>query len=73
MEDKIIFYTTNCIKCKILKRKLDDKHVPYTIIKGEAALKAMLEAGQSSAPMLRVNSENKDFGKAIEWVNTLCK
>lgn len=73
MKEQIVFYTTNCSRCKILKKKLDDKHVPYKKVQGEDAVKAITEAGQNSAPMLKVNGENKDFGEAIKWVNKLCR
>ena len=64
----IIFYSTHCPKCKVLKQKLDMKHVPYT---ENNSIEDMLAHGLQTAPALSVDGKLMDFAPAIRWVNTL--
>lgn len=63
----IKFYSTNCPKCKILKQKLDNKHIQYEEI-NDANL--MIDMGFTEAPMLEVDNV-MSFGEAIKWVNSV--
>lgn len=63
----IIFYSTHCPKCKVLKQKLDMKHVPYT---ENNSIEDMLALGIQTAPALSVDGELMDFAPAIRWVNS---
>ena len=60
-----IFTTETCPKCTILKKKLDDAGIEYTI--GDN--KEILDAGYTGVPILKVNEEFLNFRKAVEWVN----
>ena len=64
----IVLYTTNCPKCKILKKKLDEKNVEYDICED---VDLMVEKGFVSAPMLEVDSNIMDFKTAVDFVNEL--
>lgn len=68
MDNNIVLYTTGCPKCKILKEALDEKGVSY---KEETDVKLMISMGIVAAPVLGVNGELMDFGKAFYWVNNL--
>lgn len=64
----VILYTTHCPKCKILKKKLDEKNVTYEICEDVGA---MTEKGFLSAPMLEVDDKIMDFKMAVDFVNEL--
>ena len=66
MEDKIVFYTTGCSKCRILKEKLDAAEIKYTQVED---VDLMVAKGMMSAPMLEVNDVIMDFANAIRWVS----
>ena len=62
----IVLYSIDCPKCRVLKRKLDEKHIPYSVV---SDLEVMEILGIQQVPVLSVNGELFDFSKAIEWVN----
>ncbi len=62
---KIIFYTTDCPKCKVLKHKLDMYAIDYEI---NTNVDEMLALKISSAPALSVDGRILDFGEAIQWL-----
>lgn len=64
--DKIILYSNNCPRCKILKRKLDDNKINYEIIDN---VDTMIDKGLSTVPVLEINGRMLDFKEAVEWVN----
>jgi hypothetical protein len=64
--ENIIFYTTHCPKCNILKLKLNQKNISYMECDD---MDTMLQLGIKSAPALKVNNEILDFGAAVKWVN----
>lgn len=64
--DKIILYSNNCPRCKILKKKLDDNKINYEIIDN---VDTMIEKGLSTVPVLEINGRMLDFKEAVEWVN----
>ena len=64
-EDKIILYSTDCPKCKVLKKKLDVNGIKYEVV---SDTNVMQEKGFASAPILEVNGECMDFAKANNWV-----
>ena len=61
-----IFTTTTCPKCKILKKKLDDKGIEYTEVTDEEKLRQM---DIMSVPVMTVDGERFDFADAIKYVN----
>ena len=64
--DKIILYSNNCPRCKILKKKLDDNKINYEIIDD---VDIMIDKGLSTVPVLEINGRMLDFKEAVEWVN----
>lgn len=62
----IVLYSTGCPKCKILKKKLDDKGIKYEEVNEKEKIMAK---GVLSVPWLEVNGDMMDFGKSIKWVN----
>ena len=65
MEKRIVFFTTGCPKCAVLKKKLDQAHIVYV---EEHDMEQMLAAGMKSAPGLMVGSDLLNFGDAVRWV-----
>lgn len=63
---KIILYTTNCPKCRILEAKLNNKKMEYKI---ETNIDEMLAKGLMSAPGLEVDGQLLDFVAANKWIN----
>jgi hypothetical protein len=64
----IIFYSTDCPKCKILKKKLDSKNLIYSLVDD---VDTMLDLGLMSAPALSVDGKLMDFLDAVNFVNSL--
>ena len=67
-EDNIIMYSTGCPKCNILKEKLDNKNINYSICNDVDIMK---EKHILSVPILEINGELLQYGKAIKWINNL--
>ena len=67
-EMKVILYTTHCPRCVVLQKKLEAKNIQFETV---TDLAIMQEKGFMAAPMLEVNGEVMDFGKANEWINKL--
>ena len=61
---KVILYTNDCPKCKILKIKLDEKNIPYEVFDD---MDEMLKKGFRSMPMLAVDGKVMTFLDAVEW------
>lgn len=63
----INFFTTGCPKCKILKKKMDDKGISYNTV---TDIEVMTALGIDSVPVLQFDDGAlMDFGQAIKWVN----
>lgn len=62
---KIVFYSTGCAKCNVLRAKLDEKGLQYDTCND---VDLMLEKGMMSAPYLEVDGEFMNFGEAVKWV-----
>ncbi len=62
---KVILYTNDCPKCKILKIKLDEKNIPYEVFDD---MDEMLKKGFRSMPMLAVDGKVMTFLDAVEWI-----
>lgn len=66
MDDGIILYSTGCPKCRILKKKLDEKGVQYEIC---SDTERMIGLGLTEVPALGVKGELFSFAEAVSWVN----
>ena len=62
----IVLYSTGCPKCSILKKKLEEKQIPYDTV---TDIKEMLALGINEVPVLSVNGELMSFPNAVKWVN----
>ncbi len=66
VQTEIILYSTGCPKCNVLKKKLQQKGIPYTEVND---VELMKEKGYLSVPVLESNGASMDFKAATEWVN----
>lgn len=64
----VVFYSTGCPKCKVLKAKLDSKGIDYTIFND---VDRMVEMGITTVPNLMVDGKLMNFKESIEWLNSL--
>lgn len=62
----VTLYSTNCPKCKVLEKKLEEKNIKFEICNN---VDIMLEKGMMQAPYLEINNNLLDFSKAIKWIN----
>lgn len=62
----IVMYSTNCPKCKILEKKLNEKQIEYNLV---TDVDEMIKLGIDTAPMLSKDDKLLGFREAIEWVN----
>ena len=64
----IIFYTTHCPRCNVLKKKLDANGINYKICED---VEEMAKLGMKAAPALNVDGTMMMFESAIRWANNL--
>jgi glutaredoxin len=64
----IILYSTGCPKCKILKKKLEDKNIDYV---ENDDIETMISLGIEQVPVLSVDNKLFQFAEAVKWVNEL--
>lgn len=62
----IILYSTGCPKCKVLKKKLDEKGIEYMV---NSSVEEMTALGITQVPVLCVNGKLLQFKQAVDWVN----
>ena len=65
MSEKIVLYTIDCPKCKILERKLKEADIEYEVVKD---VDTMMSLGISSAPALKVDENIMVFNDAVKWI-----
>lgn len=63
-----LYTMDNCPKCKMLKQKLEDKHIEIEIINDYDVL---CEKGIESVPVLEVNGEKMNYARANTYINNL--
>jgi len=61
----VTLYSNDCPKCKILKLKLDNKNIEYSLC---SDINIMMSKGFQSTPMLEVDEKTMNFNEAINWV-----
>ena len=66
--NKIILFSNGCPRCKILKQKLDEKQIEYTV---SDDFDEIIENGLQTAPVLKVNNEYYQFGDAVKLIGEL--
>lgn len=62
---KVVLYTTDCPKCRILKKRLDNQNIQYTVCSDK---ELMLERGFTEVPMLEVNNQVFNFTEGLNWI-----
>ena len=62
---KTVLYSTGCPKCKILKKKLDEKGVEYSEVND---VDAMLALDIDAVPVLIDGNNRMEFKEALDWV-----
>lgn len=67
---KIILYSNDCPRCRILKKKLDDSAVGYET---ETNVDKMIGLGMTEAPVLEIDGQRMLFAEAVQWVNNYRK
>lgn len=65
---KVILYSTNCPRCKVLKTKLEQKKIQYEEC---TDIEEMLKLNIKMAPMLQVDQSLLDFSYAVKWINSM--
>lgn len=63
----IILFSTGCPRCKVLKSKLDEKGMTYSVVDN---VDKMLSMGMTTMPVLEVDGVRMNFKEAINWVNS---
>lgn len=64
----VVFYSTDCPKCKVLKSKLDSMGIDYVIFND---VDRMVEMGMTTVPNLMVDGKLMNFKKSMEWLNSI--
>lgn len=62
----IVLYSTDCPKCKVLKKKLEEKNIKYTV---ESDEEKMLLLDIMTVPVLSVDKTLMSFADAVKWLN----
>ena len=62
----IILYSTGCPKCNILKKKLSDAHMEYSVVED---VDVMLSKGLKDVPWLEVDGNLMNFVDSSKWIN----
>ena len=62
---KITLYSTDCPRCRILKKKLDAANLAYTVC---TDTEKMLAMGLREAPVLEIGEVRYDFTHALEYL-----
>lgn len=65
---EIILYSTGCIRCKTLKKRLDESGITYREVND---VEQMLALGFTQVPVLVADGEQMDYYKAVKWIDTM--
>ena len=65
---KIVLYSTGCPRCNVLETKLKNKGIYFEEVNDEDI---MINKGFDTVPILEVDGNYMDFGKANEFINSL--
>lgn len=71
MVGNVILYSTNCPKCVVLEKKLQEKNIPYVKVQD---VKEMSLLGIKTVPMLKFgDGPLLDFAEAVRRINLSAK
>jgi len=62
----ITLFSTECPKCKVLERKLNNKNITF---EKSSDIQEVIDKGFMSAPVLKVDNVYYDFKQGVDWVN----
>ena len=62
----VILYSTGCPKCNILKKKLADAKIDYSVIED---VDVMVSKGLKDVPWLEVDGNLMNFADSSKWIN----
>lgn len=62
----VLFYSNNCPRCEVLKKKLDQAKIPYAVVDD---VNKILSKGIDLLPVLEVDGIRMNFAAAVDWVN----
>ena len=62
----VIYTQELCPKCKVLKKKMDNKNIQYTECDD---VNVLISKHVEFTPMLEVDGAMMDYTEAIKWVN----
>lgn len=62
----ITLFSTECPKCKVLERKLNNKNIAF---EKSSNIQEVIDKGFMSAPVLKVDNVYYDFKQGVDWVN----
>jgi len=65
-----ILYSTNCPKCNILEKKLNQKNISFTKIT-DFNEEELLSKGFTAVPVSLIDNKYYDFKEAVDYINTL--
>lgn len=65
----MILYTQGCPQCDVLKKKLEQKGLSFTI--ESKNFKKLTDAGIDRMPVLEVDNKLMLFAEAVDYVNKL--
>lgn len=68
MNINVILYSTNCPKCIVLEKKLNEKKIDFTKV---ADIEEMKKENIYSAPYLKVDGLLMSFYEAIQYINSI--
>lgn len=66
--NKVVLYSTNCPRCRVLEKKLNEKNIIFELVNDEDV---MIEKGFMTAPMMEIDGSLYDFKNAVDWINGL--
>ena len=61
-----IYTTETCPKCKILKKKLQNKEIPYVEIQD---IDELIKLNIDEVPVVKVDDDIMNFNEVVTWVN----
>jgi len=63
---QIVVYSNDCPRCRVLKKKLLDKELPFMEVSDE---EEMMSLGIQTVPVMSVDGRLLEFKEANEWIN----
>lgn len=68
----MIVYSTGCPQCEVLKKKLADKNVDFTLVENrDEVIKAAEGFGITNVPFMVVDDKVYNFVESINYINNL--